>query len=140
MQNKDGERGGIRRLPLVKSVRKNVVCLVWYPNIYNCLIFTNHVHMYLCAHVPSHGSYFFLSTWSGLPHLREIMHGLSCFFSPTDLGSLFLAYQLPCSFYYAQISELLNWQINFEGGKNGRKFVYQLNEITLGRSLHSIIL
>lgn len=80
MQNKDGERGGIRRLSLVKSVRKNVVRLVWYPNIYNRLIFTNHVHIYLCAHVPSLGNYFFLSTSWGLPPLRETMHGLSCFF------------------------------------------------------------
>lgn len=122
MQNKDGERGGIRRLPLVKSVRKNVVRLVWYPNIYNCLIFTNHVHIYLCAHVPSLGNYFFLSTSWGLPPLRETMHGLSCFFfSLSDLGSLFLSYWLPCSLYCTQISELLNWQINFQGGKNGKK-------------------
>lgn len=89
MQNKDGERGGIRRLSLVKSVRKNVVRLVWYPNIYNRLIFTNHVHIYLCAHVPSLGNYFFLSTSWGLPPLRETMHGLSCFFFLCLISALF---------------------------------------------------
>lgn len=80
MQNKDGERGGIRRLPLVKSVRKNVVRLVWYPNIYNCLIL-----QIMCIYIYVRTSQalaiiIFLSASWGLPHLRETMHGLSCFF------------------------------------------------------------